>query len=90
MAHSLASTMERSYQKLLTPVNHIVANVLTLVFYGFMAFALRPFTFSPDPLVAQAQAAFTAVPVAATFWFAIYMFLVVLKDQQKQRAKKAQ
>jgi len=77
--------MEKSYQKLLSPVHHIIANVLTLVFYAFMAVMLRPFTFSPEPLIAQLQACFAAVPVAATFWFAIYMFLVVFTDQRKQR-----
>jgi len=79
--------MEKTYQKLLTPVDHIIANALTLAFYAFMAVMLKPFTFSPDAFIAQLQAAFTAVPVAATFWFAIYMFLVVLKDQLKQRAE---
>ncbi|MEO0510217.1 MAG: hypothetical protein AAF065_10200 [Verrucomicrobiota bacterium] len=82
--------MEKSYQQLLKPVHHVIANALTLCFYGFMAFTLRPFTFSPDPLIAQAQACFAAFPVAATFWFAIYMFLVVLMDQLKQRAEKAE
>ena len=77
--------MEKSYQKLLEPKHHVIANALTLGFYIFMAFYLRPFTFSADPLVAQLQAAFTAIPVAATFWFAIYMFLIVLTDQRKQR-----
>ena len=77
--------MEKSYEKLLNPVHHIIANALTLGFYVFMTVMLRPFTFSPDPLIAQLQACFAAVPVAATFWFAIYMFLVVLMDQLKQR-----
>jgi hypothetical protein len=78
--------MEKSYQKLLTPKHHIIANASTVVFYLFMAFILRPFTFSPDPLIAQLQACFAAFPVAATWWFSIYMFLVVLMDQLKQRA----
>ncbi len=81
--------MEKSYQKLLGPLQHAIANALTLMFYVFMAIILRPFTFSPDPLIAQLQACFAAVPVAATFWFAIYMFLVVLMDQRKQRQAKA-
>jgi len=79
--------MDKSYQQLLTPIHHVIANASTLVFYVFMAITLRPFTFAPEPMIAQAQAAFTAVPVAATFWFAIYMFLVVLADQRKQRTK---
>ena len=92
--------MEKSYQKLLNPVHHVIANAheirvtlsdgaLTLGFYIFMAIILRPFTFSPEPLIAQLQACFAAVPVAATFWFAIYMFLVVLMDQLKQRRENA-
>lgn len=82
---SLICTMEKSYQKLLNPVHHAIANGLTLVFYIFMSVILVPFTFSPDPLIAQLQACFAAFPVAATFWFATYMFLVVLMDQIKQR-----
>ena len=77
--------MEKSYQKLLRPTHHLIANVLTLAFYVFMSITLRPFTFSPDPMIAQLQACFAAVPVTATFWFATYMFLVVLMDQIKQR-----
>ena len=81
--------MEKSYQKLLNPKHHVIANVLTLGFYVFMAIILRPFTFSPEPMIAKLQACFAAVPVAATFWFAIYMFLVVLMDQLKQRKGKS-
>jgi len=80
--------MESHYQKLLTPVHHAVANGLTLGFYVLMSFLLVPFTFSPDPIIAQLQACFAAAPVAATFWFATYMFLVVLMDQIKQRKEK--
>ncbi len=78
--------MADTTEKLLGKVHHLIATVLTLGFFGMMALLLRPFTFSPDPLIAQAQATFAAVPVAATFWFACYMFLVVLADQRKQRA----
>jgi hypothetical protein len=82
--------MEKSYQKLLTPKHHVIANASTVAFYLFMAFMLRPFTFSPDPLIAQLQACFAAFPIAATWWFSIYMFLVVLMDQLKQRAEVTQ
>ena len=78
--------MEESSQKLLSPVHHLIANGLTFVFYASMAFILRPFTFSPDPFAAQVQACFAAVPVATTFWFASYMFLIVFTDQRKQRS----
>ena len=81
--------MEKSYHKLLNPIHHVIANLLALGFYIFMAIMLRPFTFSPDPVIAQLQACFTAVPVTAAFWFATYMFLVVLMDQLKQRKEKA-
>ena len=77
--------MEKSYQKLLEPKHHVIANASTVAFYLFMAFTLRPYTFSVDPFFAQLQAAFTAIPVATTYWFAIYMFLIVLTDQRKQR-----
>lgn len=81
--------MEQSYQKLLNPVHHLIANGLTFGFYAFMCVILRPYTFSPEPLIAQIQACFAAVPVAATFWFATYMFLVVLMDQLKQAKVRA-
>jgi hypothetical protein len=51
-----------------------------------MSFLLVPFTFSTDPLIAQLQACLTAVPIAAVFWFAYHMFMLVLVDQKKQKA----
>lgn len=73
------------YQKLLTPIHLVIGAVLTLLFYILMSIVLRPYTFSPDPLIAQAQACFTAVPIAAVFWFAYHMFMLVLVDQRKQK-----
>jgi len=49
-----------------------------------MSFLLRPFTFSTDPVIAQLQACFTAIPISATFWFAYHMFMLVLIDQRKR------
>ncbi len=78
--------MEKApYQKLLTKTHLLIGAVLTLLFYIMMSYLLRPFTFSPDPLIAQAQACFTAVPITAVFWFAYHMFMVVLIDQKKQK-----
>ena len=82
--------MEKTYQKLLTPKHHVIATVLTVGVFLMMSVLLRPFTFSPDPLIAQIHASFAAIPIATTFWFSIYMFLVVLMDQLKQRAAKAE
>ncbi len=78
-----------TYQKLLTKAHLLLGAVLTLLVFIMMSYLLRPFTFSPDPLIAQAQACFTAIPITAVFWFAYHMFMVVLVDQkkQKQRAK---
>lgn len=90
MGHCLFVTMEKSYQKLLNPLHHVIANALALGFYVFMSVMLRPFTFSPEPLIAQLQACFAAIPVTATFWFATYMFMVVLMDQFKQRKQSAE
>jgi len=73
------------YQKLLTKTHLLIGAVLTALFFVLMSFLLRPFTFSTDPLIAQAQASFTAVPIAAVFWFAYHMFMVVLIDQKKQK-----
>jgi hypothetical protein len=73
------------YQKLLTKTHLLIGAVLTLVFYIVMSYLLRPFTFSVDPLIAQAQACFTAVPIAAVFWFSYHMFMVVLIDQKNQK-----
>lgn len=73
------------YQKLLTKAHLLIGAVLTLLFFVLMSVLLRPFTFSTEPLIAQAQACFTAVPIAAVFWFAYHMFMVVLIDQKKQK-----
>lgn len=73
------------YQKLLTKAHLLIGAVLTLLVFILMSFLLRPFTFSADPLIAQAQACFTAVPITAVFWFAYHMFMVVLMDQKKQK-----
>jgi len=73
------------YQKLLTKTHLLIGAVLTLLVFILMSYLLRPFTFSQDPLIAQAQACFTAVPITAVFWFAYHMFMVVLIDQRKQK-----
>lgn len=73
------------YQKLLTKTHLLIGIVLTLLFFILMSYLLRPFTFSTDPLIAQGQACLTAVPIAAVFWFAYHMFMVVLVDQKKQK-----
>jgi len=73
------------YQKLLTKTHLLIGIVLTGIFFLAMSYLLLPFTFSTDPLVAQAQASFTAVPIAAVFWFAYHMFMLVLVDQKKRK-----
>lgn len=73
------------YQKLLTPLHIIIGLVLTFLFFVMMSFMLIPFTFSTDPLIAQLQACLTAVPIAAVFWFAYHMFMLVLVDQKKRK-----
>jgi hypothetical protein len=73
------------YQKLLTKTHLLIGAVLTLLVFILMSYLLRPFTFSQDPLIAQAQACFTAVPITTVFWFAYHMFMVVLIDQRKQK-----
>ena len=73
------------YQKLLTKTHLLIGAVLTLLVFILMSYLLRPFTFSQDPLIEQAQACFTAVPITAVFWFAYHMFMVVLIDQKKQK-----
>ena len=76
-----------AYQKLLNKFHIGLGAVLTLGFFIFMSCVLLPFTFSTDPLVAQLQACFAAVPISATFWFAYHMFVIVLVDQQNQKKK---
>jgi hypothetical protein len=73
------------YQKLLTKTHILIGAVLTLLFYIMMSFLLVPFTFSPEPMIAQLQACLTAFPIAAVFWFAYHMFMLVLVDQQKRK-----
>jgi len=73
------------YQKLLTKSHILIGAVLSVGFFIMMSILLVPFTFSPDPLIAQLQACLTAAPITAVFWFAYHMFMVVLIDQKKQK-----
>ena len=73
------------YQKLLTPVHHIIGLILTFLVFILMSILLVPFTFSTNALIAQGQACLTATPITAVFWFAYNMFMVVLLDQKKQK-----
>lgn len=78
--------MEKAaYQKLLSKGQIAFGVLASIVFYVYMSFQLVPFTFSPDPAWAQAQACFAAFPIATTFWFSINMFMIVLSDQRKQK-----
>lgn len=76
-----------AYQKLLNKFHIGLGAALTLGFFVFMSLVLRPFTFSADPLIAQIQACFAAVPISATFWLAYHMFVIVLVDQKNQKKK---
>ncbi len=78
---------EAAYQKLLTKTHIGIGVVLTLAVFIFFSIVLRPFTFSPNPLIAQLQASFTAIPISATFWLACNMFMIVLADQRKRPEK---
>ena len=73
------------YQKLLNKFHIGLGALLTLVFFVFMSVVLRPFTFSTDPIIAQLQACFAAIPISATFWFACNMFMIVLIDQRNYK-----
>lgn len=75
------------YQKLLTKGHLALGVILSIGVFAMMSVLLRPFTFSPDPLIAQLQACFTAVPITAVFWFAYHMFMIVLVDQRKRKAE---
>ncbi|WP_269525023.1 hypothetical protein [Coraliomargarita parva] len=77
------------YQKLLSTGQIALGFILSFGMFLFMSFALRPFTYSPDPLVAQFQACIAAVPISTTFWLACNMFMIVLSDQKKQKRAKA-
>lgn len=85
-ANSTYSHMDNTpYQKLLTPVHHIIGLILTFLVFVMMSILLVPFTFSNNALIAQGQACLTATPITAVFWFAYNMFMVVLLDQKKQK-----
>lgn len=73
------------YQKLLSKGHIVLGLILTVAVFVFFSIMLRPFTFSPDPLIAQVQASFTALPISCVFWFAYHMFMVVLIDQRKRK-----
>jgi nitrate/nitrite transporter NarK len=53
------------YQKLLTPVHHIIGLILTFLVFVLMSILLVPFTFSTNALIAQGQACLTATPITA-------------------------
>ena len=76
------------YQKLLSPFHIILGVILSLAVFGLMSMLLLPFTFSTDPVIAQLQACFTAIPITTVFWFSYHMFMIVLIDQRKQKANK--
>ena len=76
-----------THQKLLNKFHIGLGVVLTLGIFVFMSVVLRPFTFSTDPLIAQLQACFAAVPISTTFWFACHMFMIVLVDQWNYKKK---
>jgi hypothetical protein len=73
------------YQKLLNKGHIALGMALTVLVFILMSWLMRPFTFSPDPFVAQLQACFTAIPITAVFWFSYFMFMIVLIDQRKQK-----
>ena len=75
------------YQRLLTKKHIFVGLFLSFLVFIMMSYLLRPFTFSQNLLVAQAQACFTAIPVTAVFWFAYHMFMLVFIDQRKRNKK---
>ena len=74
-----------AYQKLLSKGQIAFGVLASIGMFIFMSIILLPYTFSADPLWAQAQACFAALPIATTFWFSINMFLIVLADQKKQK-----
>jgi hypothetical protein len=78
------------YQKLLSKTQIIIGILLSIGVFILMSILLKPFTFSPDPTIAQVQACFAAVPVATTFWFACNMFMIVLSDQLKRKKENAE
>jgi hypothetical protein len=78
------------YQKLFGKTHIIVGIVLSIGVFIFMSILLKPYTFSPDPKIAQLQACFAAVPIATTFWFASNMFMLVLADQLKRNKEHSQ
>lgn len=78
------------YQKLLSKTQIIIGILLSIGVFILMSIILKPFTFSPDPTIAQVQACFAAVPVATTFWFACNMFMIVLSDQLKRKKENAE
>ena len=80
---------ERPYQKLLTRKHLALGGILTIGVFVLMSVLLRPFTFSPNPVIAQLQACFTAIPITAVFWLSCNMFLIVLIDQRNRKKPSA-
>lgn len=79
---------DRPDQKLLTKGHHLLAASLAVAVFLLMSLLLRPFTFSPQPVIAQLQASLAALPIACVFWFACNMFMVVLVDQRRRSSRR--
>lgn len=78
------------YQKLLSKTQIVIGIIFSIGVFILMSIILKPFTFSPDPTIAQIQACFAAIPIATTFWFACNMFMLVLSDQRKRKKENAE
>jgi len=75
----------RPDRKLLNRRHIGLGAALTAAVFVFFSVVLRPFTFAPEPWIAQLQASFTALPITGIFWLAYHMFMVVLIDQRQRK-----
>jgi hypothetical protein len=75
-------TSETRKEKLITPSLVMTSAAASGAFYVFMTVMLRPFVFAETAWKVWFGAAFTAIPLTGTFFLAVAMFLLVLRDQR--------
>lgn len=63
-----------------------ISVLLALVFWAVLTYLLTPFTFTLDPFWMYFWAAFTALPIAGTFYIAVHMFWLVAVEHKRTKS----
>jgi hypothetical protein len=71
--------------KLISNTGAVIDIMIALAFYVFMAFVLRSHVPSESETQIKLWAAFSAIPLGGTCWFAVSLFHVTLVDYIRNR-----